>query len=750
MQEQKKFISIIIQKMIKKLAIVILLFPVLVFSQKAPKVGLVLSGGGAKGFAHISVLKEIEKAGIQLDYIGGTSMGAIVGGLYAAGYSANQIEKIIGNTDFVQLLSDATPREALPFFEKENGEKHAVTLPVNNASVGLPTAVSKGQGVLNLLLKLTQPVSEITNFSKLPIPFFCIATDVETGGQVVLEKGSLALAMRASGSFPTLLIPVEYDNKLLIDGGIANNFPSDIMKSKGVDIIIGSDVQGKLFHKDKLTSVVSILNQIVSYKMYEKSDKGKESVQVYIHPKIYDYSVVDFAKKNEILEVGAVEAKKFEKVFKEIAKKQHSKAKKTQLTFYDTPFRLKDIKIENYKNFTRSYVLGALKLKTGDEINYEELVKRVGYLSATDNYSKIEFKTYDDIDNADEKSLVVKVKENKQHASLSLGIHYDLIYKSGLIATYSKKNVLSENDIVSFDAILGDNLRYNLNYFIDNGFNWGFGFTSRYNHFRTNTFFNSPDDPSPLNTAVNKINLSFTDFTHRVFGQTTFNRKFAIGFGAELKEIKATTETIITNNEETVFDDSNYFNLFTFIKLDTYDKPNFMTKGFYVDASLTWYLRSSDFSQNFKDYPQAKVTFGFATLFTEKLLFNLTSQAGFSFKNPISTIFDFRLGGYNKNYVNSFIPFYGYDFGELSESTFLRSEFNFKYNFLDNHYLVFIANYARLNNNVLRDIEIFDDIKSGYALGYSLDSFIGPIELKYTWTPDNTRKYWLLNIGYWF
>jgi len=242
--------------------------PFLMFGQQAqPKVGLVLSGGGAKGFAHIAVLKEIDKAGIQLDYIAGTSMGAIIGGMYAAGYSANQIEKMVIEIDFVSLLRDNLPRNASPFFEKEFEENSSITLPVTKGKIGLPKAISKGQNVTNLLIELFDSTEEITDFSKLSIPFFCVATDVETGGEVILEKGSLPMALRASGSFPTLLNPVVMDGKLLVDGGVANNFPIDLMKSKGIDIVIGVDVEGRLFEKEKLTSAIAILNQIVSYQM---------------------------------------------------------------------------------------------------------------------------------------------------------------------------------------------------------------------------------------------------------------------------------------------------------------------------------------------------------------------------------------------------------------------------------------------------------------------------------------------------
>ena len=186
-----------------------------VTEKKDIKVGLVLSGGGAKGLAHISVLKVLEEAGVRVDYIGGTSMGAIVGGLYASGYSATQLDSIIKKIDFYKILSDNTPRKSKSFYEKESGEKYALILPIINKKVGIPKAISEGQNVLNLLTQLTQHVNDINDFSKLPIPFVCIATNLETGKQETLNKGFLPEAIKASGSFPTLLSPTEINGKLL-------------------------------------------------------------------------------------------------------------------------------------------------------------------------------------------------------------------------------------------------------------------------------------------------------------------------------------------------------------------------------------------------------------------------------------------------------------------------------------------------------------------------------------------------------
>ncbi len=739
-----------------KIFILFLYFPIIFFAQETPpKVGLVLSGGGAKGLAHIGVLKEIEKAGIELDYIGGTSMGAIIGGLFAAGYTASELEEIALKTDFLTILQDINPRASKPFFEKENEGKYILSIPVVKGKIELPKGFSKGQNILNLLTELLTPVTEINNFSKLPIPFFCIATDASTGNQVVLEKGSLPMSLRASGSFPTLLNPIEIENQLLIDGGIANNFPADLMKTKGIDIVIGSDVQNPLLTKDKLISVNAILNQVVQYKMHEKSNKNKEFVDVYIKQNLENYSVLDFKKTKEILKVGHKTALKFKAIFQEISKKQKTKKRVISIKPRNKKHHIKEIIIDGLKRYTRAYVLGKLNIRLGDIVSEKEITKKVTTLSATQNYDIIQYSIKD---KGEGTQLHFRLKESKQKTLLKFGLHYDLIYKTGILINLSRKNLFFKNDVFSGDIILGDNPRYNLNYFIDNGFYISFGFQSRYNDFRRDTKF---DDILDSETTISKIDFTYKDFTNALFLQTTFNRKFALGIGAELKHLEISTQTLSdSNNEPITFEKSNFINPYAYLKLDTYNQKFLPTKGFFTDITFKWYAWSykntslNNFlglSPQFQPFTQLQGTLGFATPITNKFSFQLVTESGFNSNvTDDFSSFDFILGGYNQNYINTIVPFYGYDFADLVGSSFLKSEFHLRHEFLKNHYAVFIANYARVTENVLKDFDLFKDTKSGYALGYSLKTQLGPLELKYSWSPDNNRNYVLFNLGFWF
>ncbi len=268
------------------------------------KVGLVLSGGGAKGLAHIGVLKAVEEAGVKIDYIGGTSIGAIVGGLYASGYNATQIDSIFKVSDFDQLLKDYIPRSSKNFYEKENDEKYALVLPFDNWKVGLPSSYSKGLNIFGLLNKLLQKDRHIRDFNQLPTPFLCIATDIETGKQIVLDHGYLSQAIMASATFPSLFSPVLIEGKLLIDGGVVNNYPIDEVIKLGANVIIGVDVQSGLKSREDLKNATRILVQISNLQMMEKMSEKKERTDIYIKPDISDYTVISFSDGEAIIKKG--------------------------------------------------------------------------------------------------------------------------------------------------------------------------------------------------------------------------------------------------------------------------------------------------------------------------------------------------------------------------------------------------------------------------------------------------------------
>ena len=719
--------------------------------QKDLKVGLVLSGGGAKGFAHIGVLKVLEDAGVRVDYIGGTSMGAILGALYASGYSANELDSITKAHNFNELMQDNLPRSSKSIYQKENTEKYALSLPIIKGSVGFPTALSKGQNVFNLLAELTQHVNQIDDFSKLPIPFFCIATDLETGNQKVLEKGFLPEAIKASGAFPTLLDPVEIDGKLFADGAIANNFPVDEMRDKGVDIIIGVDVQDDLSIKDELNSAPKILMQIVSFQMYDNIDLKRKKVDVYLKPDISNYSVVSFDEVDKIIEKGVIVADEELSYFRELAGQQLKKtttAKRKITTLTSKNFDVDDFDIIGTENYTKRFVLGKLGVKKDKTINYKAFTKGLDALAATNNFKTIQYKFLND------GRIELKLKESEVSSYLNISAHYDDLLKTSTLLNFTSKNLLLKNDEFSADLILGDNIRYNINYFIDNGFHWSYGINTRHDRFEKAILISTFRDLE-VEEVNTKTETKYNDFTTQLYVQSAFTNNFALRLGVENKYLRVFTENI-TNNEtiENFYNNDTYFNAFAEIKIDTYDKNMFPKKGFYLDINYKGYVLAFNSNgkpqETFNSFTQLKGKLGFAYTFGNKFTAHLISEGGVTIGENNNRVHNFHLGGNNENFVNNFTSFYGYDIGDLSEQAYLKSAVTLRYEFVEKNHILFTANAARLEKDLINQGSIFENTKLGYAVGYSLESFLGPIELKYTWSPDTSQHIWFVNIGYWF
>jgi len=720
--------------------------------QIEPKVGLVLSGGGAKGFAHIGALKVIDSLGIKIDYIAGTSMGAVIGSLYATGYSGKQLEAMFNSQDFDELINDEFPRFSKPFYERENAEKYAVSLPFDKFKISLPSALSRGQNVYNLLYQLMLPVNDISDFQKLPIPFFCIATNIETGESIIMDKGKLAEVVTASGALPSLFQPVVIDDAILIDGGVTNNFPVEELRAKGMDIIIGVDVQDALKDRESLKSAPDILLQINNFRTIAAMKNKAALTDVYIKPDIANFSVISFDEGEDIIANGEAAARTNLAQLKAIKNKQTTTFKRPELKLLDS-IDINSINIGGYERYTRSYVLGKLKSKGDEKISYDDLKKGINNLIATNNFDTFRYYLEPSKTN-NGYNLTGQLRESETTTFLRLGLHYDGLYKSAALLNLTQKRLLFNNDIASLDVILGDNTRYNFDYFIDKGFYISVGLKSRYNSFNKNV---NPllalEADSPLLAGLNKIDAEFSDLTNQIYLQTIFRKDFALRAGAELKRLKITSETIIDDDQENeiTFENTDYFSVFGNIIFDDYDNKYFPKNGFYFNGDFHLYLNASDFNSDFEEFSIAKADVGYAFSFNDRVALKTEANGGFKIGGSSTTSLGFGLGGYGNNFINNFQSFYGYDYLALSGDSFVKATLTLDYEWLKKHHIILAANYANIEDGLFETGNwISTPDYSGYAIGYSLETFLGPVEGKYTYSPETGNGYWFFNLGFWF
>lgn len=271
-----------------------------------PKVGLVLSGGGAKGFAHIGILQMLDSLAIPIDYIAGTSMGGIMGALYATGFNGKELEELTKQMDWFEIFTDTPPRHLLPYLQKKDQGQYQTEFGIEGIKPTSPAGLIEGQKISLLFSSLTFPYEHLHDFDELPIPYRCVAVDLVRGEQIVLKEGSLAKAMRSTMSIPSMFSPVDWGDSLLVDGGILNNMPVDVVRQMGADIVIAVDVAGSLKQKQKLKTVIDVLEQSLNLLGIEKWRKNLELSDLYIRPDLEEYTLLDFTtnKVNDIIEEG--------------------------------------------------------------------------------------------------------------------------------------------------------------------------------------------------------------------------------------------------------------------------------------------------------------------------------------------------------------------------------------------------------------------------------------------------------------
>src|SRR2546430_1892721 len=297
-----------IGQIVKRFALVLVACTLPLCGARGQKVGVALSGGAARGLAHIGVLKVLEEAGVPVDVITGTSMGSVVGGLYAVGYTAPQLDTIVRTEDWYRLLTDPVDRRDLAVDRKFTEDHYLLTLPIQRGGIKLPKSVVTGQRVSQLLTRLTWSAHAIRDFRALPIPFAAVATDLETSRAVVLDHGFLPDAIRASMALPSVFSPVDLGDTAVIDGGVVRNLPAQDARALGADVLICSDVTDPLEPRDSIVSLVDVLVQSVSFRVWDSEAEQRSKCDVLILPEVRGFSTFAFARASDVIARGATAA----------------------------------------------------------------------------------------------------------------------------------------------------------------------------------------------------------------------------------------------------------------------------------------------------------------------------------------------------------------------------------------------------------------------------------------------------------
>ncbi len=687
---------------------------------KRPKIGLVLSGGGAKGFAELGVLKVLEENKIPIDYISGTSIGALIGVLYSSGYSTSEIENIVKTMDTSIFFADKIKREDLPMEEKIFSERYALSIPFEDYKLSLPKSLISGQSVYMTLKKHLWDTKDIRNFKDLPIPVHIMTTNINTGEEVVLKKGDLVKALASSMALPAFYNPISWEEEgyVLSDGLNSNNFPVEEVKKMGADIVIGVNVSAPLEDMEDL-NFITVLNQIQYYRSYDKTNNQKKMVDVLIEPDTSKYFPLDFTQGKELIRIGEESALEKLPMIKELIPYTDDKVRKKIIREEPMEVYVKEIKIKGLKNIDESFIGTIIKKEAPFYISKDEMEELIKRLYAFTFFERI---FYEFVDN----TLIFNFVE-KSNDKFHLGFNYkntDGKSNGKLIVGLNLNGLGLKNNKTNIDLNISELPKFTARNYIyyGKGVFGKFGLLTTLNYEKGDVY-KYLDEKYPYNT-FDKYEADF------LLGSITGKRNL-IGIGLDFEKIYFEDEE--KNSKEENID---YYIKWTY---DSYDKTVFPDKGTYLK-----YMWNIDFKNIFKEdklYNNFNIYLNNNTPFSKKIsLISSLNIANISGNNIPSSKYPLIKGMVEGGQDFSF---YGLDSKGIITKNNILAQFGAKYNIEENLFVSAFKNFG-----VYTDLDNSTKELSGYGISLGRNTDFGPLYLTYSNSEKNRHIY--LNFGYEF
>lgn len=705
------------------------------------KVGVVLSGGGAKGAAHITVLKVLEDAGIPIDYITGTSMGAIIGGLYAIGYDTHTLDSMVRSQNWTDLITDKVSRRNLSFSAKERKELYILTVSLNkNKRFQLPSGLVGGHNVYNLLTELTIGYHDSLSFRELPIPFACIAYDMVTGNAVTLDKGYLAKAIRASMSIPGAFEPIYDNGMVLIDGGISNNFPADVIKEMGADIVIGVDVSAGARGEEDLVTISDMFNQITHFLGEESYNNNMKLVDLYIKPDITPYTAGSFSPEaiDTLLRRGEVAARnQWEEIIalkKKIGIEGQNLAPQLDKVELDKEVAISTISFEGLEYQKEKTLRRIAGIKENTSIRPSEIQEAVAKLQGTNMLSEVHYK----LDGDYPYNLIFRVKESSRN-SVSLGVRFDSEEMAAILLNVQLAANQMSNSHFDITGRLSENPYVKGSYILGNEAERKFTLSYMFKH-------------NDINLYRGKHKQSNIDFNQHVVEGDFANirvRNFKLRTGIKYEYYHLGTALTVPDvdfqnpRSEGIV---SYYTTFNVESLDRRYNPkqgvSFVLGGNYYTSNFANYHGAAGFGAVHMDFLAAlsvspRITF-LPGVFGRVLIGN---NVAFPAQNMVG-------GTVPGRYFSQQIPFVGVRHFQRFDNSVIGGRLDARLNIDRKNFLYVKASYAK------HDMDFFDIFEGknvwGVGLAYSYNTIVGPIDFQIDYSNLTKKVSAYFNLGYYF
>ena len=707
-----------------------------------PKIGLVLSGGGAKGLAHIGVLKVLEESGLKVDYITGVSMGSIVGALYSIGYSATEIENIANTLKWNELLYDEVSRNNISIEEKDEDGRYVGQLMMVNGKLMLPKGFVKGNKIASVLSSLTWPVHQISDFSEFPIPFKCIATDIVTIEPVILDKGYLPDALRASMAIPAYFSPVEIDGRMLVDGGVFRNFPVEEVIDMGADIVIGVNVTSGLHAKDDLTSVFEILGQSTTYQITQAIEDQKKYCDVLIEPELSNFNMFSFGNTDSIIMAGEAMAKGYAGIFKKIADSLNTiysrpvRASKEARLHKGSSIYIDRLRIEGLEEMPENVITNNLHLDVPSEIDLEEIEDGIEKIYGTRFFESVYYK-FDF--SGDQNVLVVKVQE-QPYNFFKFSFNYNNYLKSALLLNSTFRNALGKGSRLLAEVRLSENPAFRAHYQINSLWKPAIGYTSQfvYNNFKAYNVDNS-------GYLANISNYRHTCFETGLQSVLTNSLMIQTLLQFDHQNIASTL-----SGPDSLKNHMAYLNATARLLFDTYDYSVFPKSGkrFRLELSKNLGTTNPDNTIWRGDFVRAKFLGNKIFPLGNKIFLDVGLGSGITMGENPHPINYFHFGGESR-YEPTMLSFAGLRFMRATSPNFWNASSEITIEPWKNKYILLKGSVAKLADTY-EGLWSYQQLLAGIEAGVGFKSFIGPVTLTIGTNNKLNNVSAFLNIGYIF
>lgn len=710
-----------------------------------PKVALVLSGGGVKGAAHVGLLKAVEEAGLPVDLVVGTSMGAIVGGLYAMGYSPEQLDSLFRSQDWRFILSDKAERSNLSIGEREKSGRYLLSVPFSRSGKSDIGGFLRGQNLKNLLTRLTVGYHDSISYDRLPIPFACVATNLSNGQEIIFRSGVPAMSIRASMSIPGVFTPVKYGGMTLVDGGLVNNFPVDVARALGADIVIGSMVQKAFNDTTQFSSVPNILEQVISISCRNKYEENIRLADLAMRMPVTDFSTMDFstASIDTILKRGYETACQYRASLDSLRHltmgtdslvPAFNGQQRLILAGSSPALSIRRVFFDGMPRHEAVAVARACHLGEDDSLSFTQIEEalrllRDKFLYADAGYSLTEIGNDYDLHFQTSEKSVSKVGigarfDTEEMAAVLLGADF----------TFNTKTPSQ----IGFAGKLGEQYYVRLNYSVEPAFYRQFGVAYEF----------SNHDFNVNRQGQRAYNLCYRQHTAEIACSNLRIRNLGGELGVRTDYFDFDKPTS-GDAELATLKSCFYFSAYIRLKYNSQDAGYYPTRGSNFQADLAYTTDDLSYLRRPHGFTTLSASWeGIVTLHKRwALLPRLAGRMvwGQDIPLPFRTAYGGNLSG---RYLTQQIAFTGVSNPEFAQDVFLTAAANLRYNIAGRHFATALFNLAA-ETSKLEDIHRARHFY-GIGLKYGYNSKFGPIEATFSYS-DNTKKLLFhLGVGYYF